>query len=107
MILLKEIPLKDMQDLVNREKVYMKMEETLDDQLKNIDGKTILSDIKKFCKTITKTLNIKLTSNALIGITLHMACMVDRLCGNGEINEYVNKESIYKRKLRIIQNNKE
>jgi len=94
---------ESIQDLVNREKVYIKMEETLEDQLKNIDGKTILSDIKNFCKTVTKTLNIRLTSNALIGITLHMACMVDRLCGGGEINEYANKEVYIKENLELYR----
>jgi transcriptional regulatory protein LevR/transcriptional regulator with AAA-type ATPase domain len=84
--------IENIQVLINREKVYIKMGETLEHQLKNIEGKVVLSDIKRFTTTITKLLNVKLTSNAIIGITLHMAVMIDRLCGNGVIDTYENSE---------------
>ncbi len=88
--------IENIQDLINREKVYTKMEETLDHQLKNIEGKGVLSDIRRFITTVTKFLNIKLTSNAIIGITLHMAIMIDRLCGNGVIDTYTNIDACIK-----------
>ncbi|WP_271812579.1 sigma 54-interacting transcriptional regulator [Clostridium beijerinckii] len=88
--------IENIQDLINREKVYVKMEETLEHQLKNIEGKAVLSDIKRFTTTVTKLLNIKLTSNAIIGITLHMAVMIDRLCGDGVIDAYSNIDSCIK-----------
>ena len=88
--------IENIQDLINREKVYTKMEETLDHQLKNIEGKVVLSDIRRFTTTVTKLLNIKLTSNAIIGITLHMAIMIDRLCGNGVIDTYANIDACIK-----------
>ncbi|WP_026883108.1 sigma 54-interacting transcriptional regulator [Clostridium akagii] len=98
----------EIQDLINRERTYAKMSETLDHQLKNIDGKTVLKDIKTFCRVVRETLNIKLTSNALIGITLHMACMIDRLCGNEELEEkYPDKEGYIEENLelyRLIKN---
>ena len=68
MILLKEIVSKDIQKLIDIEKTYIKMEETLEHQLKNIDGKSVLNDIKKFNRTVTEALNIKITTNVLIGI---------------------------------------
>ncbi|NRT89652.1 sigma 54-interacting transcriptional regulator [Clostridium beijerinckii] len=88
--------IENIQDLINREKVYVKMEETLEHQLKNIEGKAVLSDIKRFTTTVTKLLNIKLTSNAIIGITLHMAVMVDRLCSDEVIDAYNNIDSCIK-----------
>jgi len=88
--------IETIQDLINREKVYAKMEETLEHQLKNIEGKVVLSDIKKFTATVTKLLNIRLTSNAIIGITLHMAVMIDRLCGNGVVDTYTNSDACIK-----------
>lgn len=91
------------QDLIDREKVYKKMEETLEYQLKNINGKTVLKDIKRFTDTVTKTMNIKLKSNILIGITLHMAVMIDRLCGNGSVDEYKNKELFIKQNLELYR----
>lgn len=84
--------IENIQALINREKVYSKMEETLEHQLKNIDGKKVVKDIKRFTGTVTKLLNAKLTSNAIIGITLHMAVMIDRLVGNGVIDEYIDRE---------------
>lgn len=84
--------IETIQDIINREKVYKKMEETLEHQLNNIDGKIVVNDIKKFTRTVTKSINIKLTSNAIIGITLHMAVMIDRLSGNGVVDEYYNRE---------------
>jgi transcriptional regulatory protein LevR len=84
--------IENIQDLINREKVYAKMEETLEHQLKMVEGKVVLNDIKRFTTTVTKVLNIKLTSNAIIGITLHMAVMIDRLCGDGQIDEYKNTD---------------
>lgn len=84
---------ENIQDLIDREKVFIKMEETLEYQLKNINGTAIVRDIKKFCRNITETMNIKLTSNSLIGITLHMAVMVDRLSGREEIESYKGKEA--------------
>ena len=88
--------IENIQDLINREKVYVKMEETLEHQLKNIEGKAVLSDIKRFTTTVTKLLNIKLTSNAIIGITLHMAVMIDRLCSDEVIDAYSNIDSCIK-----------
>ena len=88
--------IENIQDLINREKVYVKMEETLEHQLKNIEGKAVLNDIKRFTTTVTKLLNIKLTSNAIIGITLHMAVMIDRLCSDGVIDAYNNIDSCIK-----------
>ncbi|QAA34388.1 sigma-54-dependent transcriptional regulator [Clostridium manihotivorum] len=94
---------ENIQDLIDREKVYIKMEETLEHQLRNIDGKSIVKDIKRFCKNVTKAMNIKLTSNALIGITLHMAVMVDRLSGNEVIETYRNKESYIRENLELYR----
>lgn len=94
---------EDIQNLIDREKVYMKMKETLEHQLKNIDGRTIVNDIKRFCRNVTKALEIQLTSNALIGITLHMAVMVDRLIDNGKVEEYIGKEEYIKQNLELYR----
>lgn len=97
----------NIQDLINREKVYTKMEETLEHQLKKVEGKVVLNDIKRFTTNVTKSLNIKLTSNTIIGITLHMAVMIDRLCNNEVIDSYKNTDLYIKENselYRIIKN---
>lgn len=94
---------KDIQDIIDRERIYIKMQESLEHQLKNIDSKTVLKDIKKFCRAVAETSNIRLTSNSLIGITLHMACMIDRLSGNGTVEEYAGKEVYIKENQELFR----
>lgn len=79
------------QKLIDIENTYINMAETLDHQLKNISGKIVLKDIKKFNNTISESLNIKISTNILIGISFHMACMIDRLKDNILIEEYEGK----------------
>jgi len=94
---------KDIQKLIDIEKTFIKMEETLEHQLKNIDGKAVLNDIKKFCRTIAEALNIKITTNVLIGIAFHMACMIDRLKDNITIEEYECKEKFIEENLKLYK----
>ena len=94
---------KDIQNLIDLEKTYAKMEETLDGQLKNIDGKVIVNDIKKFNKTVVEALNISITTNTLIGITLHIACMIDRIKEKEIIEEFQGKEDYIKDNLELFR----
>jgi transcriptional regulatory protein LevR len=83
------------------------MEETLEHQLKNIDGKIVLKDIKKFNSTVMEALNITLSTNILIGITFHISCMIDRLKDKVIIDEFEGKKEYIKDNFnlyRIIKN---
>ncbi len=83
------------------------MEETLERQLKNIDGKVMLKDIKKFNRTVTEALNVNISTNILIGITFHIACMIDRLKEKESIDEFEGKEEYIKCNFnlyRIVKN---
>ncbi|WP_243156155.1 sigma-54-dependent transcriptional regulator [Clostridium sp. C2-6-12] len=86
----------EIQKLIDVEKTYVKMEETLDRQLKNIDGKIVLKDIKKFNVTVCEALNKNISTNILIGITFHIACMIDRIKENQFIDEFEGKEKYIK-----------
>ena len=68
-------------------------------QLKNIDGKIVMKDIKKFNLTVIEALNTNISTNILIGISFHLACMVDRIKDNQFINEFEGKESFIKENL--------
>ena len=99
--------IKDIQKLIDIEKTYVKMEETLERQLKNIDGKIVLKDIKKFNITVTEALNVNISTNILIGITFHVACMIDRLKEKEIIDEFEGKEDYIKDNFnlyRIVKN---
>ncbi len=94
---------KDIQKFIDIEKTYVKMEETLERQLKNIDGKIILKDIKKFNRTVTEALNVNISTNILIGITFHIACMIDRLKEQEIIEEFHGKEVYIKDNLNLYR----
>jgi len=94
---------KDIQKLIDLEKTYSKMEETLDGQLKNIDGKAVVNDIKKFNKTVVEALSINITTNNLIGVTLHIACMIDRIKEKESIEEFQGKEDYIKDNLELFR----
>jgi Transcriptional antiterminator len=98
---------EEIQDIIDIEKTYIKMEETLDRQLKNIDGKIALKDIKKFNSTVMEALKITLSTNILIGITFHIACMIDRLKDKVIIDEIEGKKEYIEDNFnlyRIIKN---
>jgi len=97
----------DIQKLIDVEKTYVKMAETLDCQLKNIDGRTVLKDVKKFNTTVTEALDVNISTNILIGITFHVACMIDRLKDKEIIDEFEGKEDYIKDNFnlyRIVKN---
>jgi len=84
--------IKPIQRLIDIENTYLKMGDTLENQLKNISSKSVLQDIRKFIGAIEGELNTKINTNALIGIALHVACMIDRLKGGGSVDEFVDRE---------------
>ncbi len=99
--------IESIQDLINRENVYKKMEDILEQQLKYVDGKLVIADIKKFTANITKLIKTKLTSNVIVGITLHMAVMIDRLCVDYKVEPYENSQEYINENIelyRIIKN---
>ncbi|BCZ48961.1 transcriptional regulator [Clostridium gelidum] len=99
--------INDIQKLIDVEKTYIKMEETLERQLKNIDGAMVLKDIKKFNINITEALDVNISTNILIGITFHIACMIDRLKEKVIIDEFEGKEDYIKDNFnlyRIVKN---
>ncbi|MBC5625080.1 sigma 54-interacting transcriptional regulator [Clostridium sp. NSJ-49] len=89
-----------LQKVIDLETTYIKMVETLKTHLKHIDGERVLEHIKCFNERIQKKMNMKIETNRLIGITLHIACMIDRL------NEGINAEPFELRE-KFIKENKE
>lgn len=88
------------QRLIDIETTYIKIGDTLENQLENVGGKSVLKDIKKFISNIEEELNAKINTNALIGITFHMAAVIERLKKGEKIDEFEDKD-------RYIQNNRE
>lgn len=82
---------KSIQELIDIETTYYKIGETLENMLKNMNGKDVVSDIKEFIDNIEGHLNIRTNTNILIGIMLHIACMLDRLLEGENVSSFENK----------------
>lgn len=87
---------KDIQELVDVKSAYIKVGETLGNHLKNVNGMGIFEDIKKVIGIVEAETKISPPTDELIGIVLHIGCMVDRLKGDGRIVEYKNKDNYIK-----------
>ncbi len=94
----------EIQKIIETEKTYLKMGQSLDTRLKHVDGKIILKDIKKFNKTIEESSKVKINDNIFIGVTLHMACMVDRIMDNEVMEDFHNKEAFIKYNKELYKN---
>ncbi|MEG0775580.1 sigma 54-interacting transcriptional regulator [Clostridium sp.] len=84
------------QQLIDIETTYIKMGDTLKHQLKNIDGTEVFKDIKRFITQIEEDLNIKMDTEVLIGTTLHIGCMIERLKVGGTVTEFQGKKEYIK-----------
>ncbi|RLQ94849.1 sigma 54-interacting transcriptional regulator [Falsibacillus albus] len=92
--------IKEIQTLVDQEQIYLSMEETLHHHLEKLDARKIVPDIRRFLETVQEHLNTTINKNDLIGIVLHISCMLDRL------NLDENPVS-YSEKATYIENNKQ
>ncbi|MBS5987373.1 PRD domain-containing protein [Clostridium paraputrificum] len=84
------------QKIIDIETTYIKMNDTLRMHLKKIDGDKVLRDIKEFNNNIQESLNERIETNRLIGITLHIACMLDKAQSNIESEEFIDKDKFIK-----------
>jgi transcriptional regulatory protein LevR/transcriptional regulator with AAA-type ATPase domain len=98
--ILDQSALEDIQKLIDIETAYLKIGDTFENHLSNIDGKLIIKGIKKFIQHMEEALHIKMTTSVLTGIAMHMGCMIDRLKSGGSID-------LFKEKNRLIKENPE
>lgn len=91
----------NIQKIIDLETTYIKMVETLKTHLKHIDGDEVLESIKCFNERVQKKLNIKTETNRLIGITLHIACMIDRLKDGVKAEEFEFKEKFMRENIEL------
>jgi transcriptional regulatory protein LevR len=93
----------DMQNIIDVEETYLKMEDTIENTLKNSDGRTVLKHIKKFIKNIEEELKVNISTNILIGITLHIAAMIDMSIEKKTIIEFEGKDKYIKDNLNLYK----
>lgn len=84
--------IKKIQYIIDVENTYIKLGDTLKNQLKNVEGNALSEDVKKFIASVEDEMDTRLNIDKLIALTLHISCMVDRLLSNGYIVKYTDKE---------------
>ncbi|HBF37729.1 MAG TPA: transcription antiterminator BglG, partial [Firmicutes bacterium] len=101
--ILDQSALQDIQKLIDIENAYLKIGDTFENHLRNIDGQLVLQGIKKFIKHIEDSLDIKIATSILIGIAMHMGCMIDRIKSGGNVSEFIGKEPFIQDHSRLYQ----
>lgn len=106
--LLYEDNIHRLQQLIDVETIYSLTEKTLSNILSNIDQRTLLSDIKLFNENISQKLDITLSNNTLIGLVMHIACMLEQLV-NGKQSQitFLDKDHYIQKhedEFKIIKN---
>lgn len=81
-----------LQKHIDQEMTYIKMGYTLENQLKMVDGLSVLKDVKIFNSEVEKGLSIKMPTDILIGVTFHAACLIDRLTASEETKAFRDKK---------------
>lgn len=84
--------IRDIQNAIDVKNTYIKMGETLKNLLKNVDSEDVFEDIKKCISSIEEKLGTSIDTDTIIGVVLHISCMIDRLIDRETIVQYPNKE---------------
>lgn len=94
---------KELQTIIDTEETYAKMAETIENHLKHVKAGELITEIRNCLGTIEKNLNEEVDRNDLIGIVLHMSCMVDRLISGENPVRFPEKETCLRENPRIYQ----
>jgi transcriptional regulatory protein LevR len=100
---LNQTALQDIQKLIDIETTYLKIGDTFDNHLQNVDAGPVLKEVKKFINNIENSLGIKIATSVLIGIAIHIGCMIDRLKGGGSVEEFQGKQQYIAENSRLYR----
>ncbi len=82
------------QHLIDVEAAYLRIGDTFENHLQHVDGRSVVQDVKRFIEAITQRLDLKIATSVLIGIAIHIGCMIDRLKGGGTIAAFEGKQQL-------------
>ena len=88
--------LNEMQNLINTKIALSNIPMILNENIPNISGTELTDDINLFLSELQTKLSIHLTSEKLVGITLHLSFLIVRLRNNEKTVVYPNKENYIK-----------
>ncbi|MGC5328898.1 sigma 54-interacting transcriptional regulator [Brevibacillus sp. SYSU BS000544] len=88
--------LQEIQETIDWEETHRKMEKSLKESLKMVDGQKVFHDTRTCVDRMEERLQTNLSFDTRIALYLHICCMVDRLTAKGKPVIYRNKESFIK-----------
>jgi transcriptional regulator with AAA-type ATPase domain/transcriptional regulatory protein LevR len=100
---LNQSALPDIQKLVDIETTYRTIGDTLENHLKHVNGRYAMKGIKQFIDSIENRLRVKIDTSVLIGIAIHIGCMIDRLKGGGKIDHFEGKARFIEENFELYQ----
>ena len=86
--------LNEMQNLINTKIALSNIPMILNENIPNISGTELTDDINLFLSELQTKLSIHLTSEKLVGITLHLSFLIGRLRNNENI-EFTDNDICY------------
>ncbi|WP_235828130.1 sigma 54-interacting transcriptional regulator [Brevibacillus migulae] len=72
----------EIQKKIDVAETYHRMGEVLNSHLKHASGEELVADVRHTLEQLQQSLAMRIPEDALIGLCLHMCCMVDRLQAN-------------------------
>jgi len=92
----------DMQNIIDVQSTYYKLNQTFKEHLKNIDSEDLFTDIRSLIVEIEKFPGVKVDVEKSIGIVLHIGCMLDRAVKEDVIIKYYGKEEFIKMNKKLF-----
>lgn len=95
--------IKVIDELVEAEEDFIKISNSIDEQVENIDGKVLVRDIRDCLLEMDELIKIRIPQNVKVGMVMHICFLVDKLKKGGKqkafpnLNKYretLNKEFI-------------
>jgi transcriptional regulatory protein LevR/transcriptional regulator with AAA-type ATPase domain len=94
--------IKLIQSMIDIEETYMQMEETLKSYLQHIEAKECVRNVRTCLNSIQKQLNIDIQPYDIMGLVLHICCMIDRLISGEQSVYYDQKEEYIKDHIHLF-----
>lgn len=91
----------ELQQLVDTKSVVQKMSSILKENIDNIDGSELYTDITQFINAVENKLKFKLDDDSLIGLILHTAFSISRLKKGQEAVEFPDKNEFIENNLNL------
>lgn len=95
--------LSKLQNIVDVENIYYKLNNTLNENLKSISGTEIIKDIRNMISNVQKLINKNLKINIIVGVVLHIACMIDRVRLGEKVEKFEDKDYFISNNKKLYQ----